>query len=103
MKHTFTKIELNRFLNEMTTRSRYRKVTEEPLKKGYFSSRDISIKYDIVQRIVQRKLNALLEKGRLDVVMARRRVSPIVIRNVPCYKFKFKSDEKSFKSHAKRK
>lgn len=100
---TFTKSELQNFLNEITVRSKYRKVSEEPLKKGYLTSKDISTKYGIVHRIVQRKLSELLEKGRLDMVMARRKVSPLVIRNVPCYKFKFKSDEKSFKGYIKRK
>lgn len=99
---TFTKKELQKFLNEMTVRSRYRRVTEEPLKKGYYTSKDISIKYDIVQRIVQRMLSDLLQKGRLDYIMARRKVSPIAIKLVPCYKFKFKSDEASFKGYNKR-
>lgn len=102
MKTTFTKAEFVRFVNELSVRNRHRKVTEEPIDKGFFTSQDLSTKYKICHRIVQRMLSELLLEERLKVVYARRKVSKTTIRKVPCYKFKFKSDEKSFKGYSKR-
>jgi hypothetical protein len=86
------------FLNELTaTKARYKRVSEESVPAGYFSSREISNKFKMNHRVCQRKLSDYLASGKLDVVWARRRASLVAIRKCPCYKFKKKSYEKSFK------
>lgn len=86
------------FLNELTnTKTRYKRVAEESVPAGYSSSREISNKFKMNHRVCQRKLSQYLVDGKLDVVWARRKASVIAIRKCPCYKFKKKSYEKSFK------
>jgi hypothetical protein len=85
------------FLNELNgIRTRYKRVTEECVPAGYFSSREISSKFKMNHRVCQRKVSEYLAEGKLDVVWARRK-SGLAIRKCPCYKFKKKSYEKSFK------
>lgn len=86
------------FLNELSaTKARYKRVTEESVPAGYFSSREIATKLKMNHRVCQRKLSQYLADGKLDVLWARRRASVVAIRKCPCYKFKKKSYEKSFK------
>jgi hypothetical protein len=86
------------FLNELTaTKARYKRVSEECVPAGYFSCREMSKKFAMNHRVCQRKLSEYLADGKLDIVWARRRSSVVAIRKMPCYKFKKKSYEKSFK------
>lgn len=85
------------FLNELSnSASRYKRVTEESVPPQYYSSRDISKKFGMNHRVCQRKISEYLADGKLSVIWARRR-SGLAIRKMPCYKFKKKSYEKSFK------
>lgn len=102
MKKTFTKEELQEFLNELTlVRTRYRLVKEEQMPKGFFTSRDLAMKYNIVQRVSQRWISDSVARNELEVRFARRKTG-VFVRKVPIYKFKTKKDEKSFKSRIKR-
>ena len=98
------KISTKVFLNELAPHRNkmIRTVTEEPLKKGFYTSQEISKKYKIVHRIAQKMISKLLVEGKLEVEMVRRKLTPIVIRRVPCYKFKRKSYEQGFKGYTKR-
>lgn len=92
------KIGLQNFLNELSaTKVRYRKVTEEPTPKGYLSSKELARKFEMNHRVCQRKISEYLADEKLEVVWARKRISVLAVRKVPCYKFKKKSYEKSFK------
>jgi hypothetical protein len=85
------------FLNELSNYStRYKRVTEEEIPSQYYSSRDISKKFGMNHRVCQRKISEYLADEKLSVLWARRR-SGLAIRKMPCYKFKKKSYEKSFK------
>lgn len=85
------------FLNELSSsKNRYRRVTEESVPAGYFSSSEWAKKLNMNHRVCQKKLSEYVADGKISVIWARRK-SVISIRNMPCYKFKKKSYETSFK------
>jgi len=86
------------FLNELASdNTRYKRVSEESIPSQYYTSRDIAKKFGMNHRVCQRKLSEYLLEEKLEVIWARRRVSVVAVRKMPCYKFKKKSYEKSFK------
>lgn len=86
------------FLNELASdNTRYKRVSEESIPSQFYTSRDISKKFGMNHRVCQRKISEYLADGKLEVIMARRMVSVVAVRKMPCYKFKKKSYEKSFK------
>ena len=98
------KRELLNIINEINQdrkAPRYTPVQEEPLPKGYFTSSDLSRKYAIHRRRIQFLISEELGLGRLMVQFVRRRINGLFIKRIPVYKFKRKSDEKSFKSRLK--
>jgi hypothetical protein len=101
MKKTFSKSDFQEFLNEMSahgSNSRYRPVKEEPMPKGFFTSREMAKSYDTVHRVSQRWISELLSLGKLEVRFVRRKTNGVFVKKIPVYKFKTKADEKSFKS-----
>lgn len=89
------------FINEMNSCRRYKPVTEEPMPKGYFSSRELARQYGTVQRVSQKWISELMANGKLDVLFVRRKTNGVFVKKIPVYKFKTKAYEKSFKSGLK--
>ena len=98
-----SKIDYNVFVNEMNSFQRYKPVKEEPMPKGFFSSRELASQCDIVHRVSQRWISQMMEMNALEVRFVRRKINGVFIKKIPVYKFKHKSDEKEFKSRLKRK
>lgn len=95
---TFTKTHFKQFVNELSQGNRrYIPVQEEEVPKGFLSAMEISKTFGMNHRVCQKKISEYLMEGKLEVIMARRRISVVAVRKVPCYKFKKKSYEKSFK------
>jgi hypothetical protein len=95
------KITTSQFLNEINSRGQYRKVTAEPIPKGYLSSVNLAKKYSIPLRNLQMKLVVELRNGNVLFVQKRVKTSPISIRKIYLYKFKDAKTEKAFKSGIK--
>lgn len=88
-------------INRERKKTNYIAVEVEELPKGYFSSRELSRKYNIQKRRVQEKISEELERRTLLVKFVRLATNGIFVRKTPVYKFKNKKDEKSFKSRLK--
>lgn len=96
-----SKIDYKVFVNEMNSFQRYKPVTEEPMPKGFFSSRELASQYDTVHRVSQRWISQLMADGKLEVLFVRRKINGVFVKKIPVYKFKTKAYEKSFKSGLK--
>jgi hypothetical protein len=91
-------------INEINADKRsqpYIPMEEEPLPKGFFSSKDIARKYATHHRRVQYLISELMFQKRLFVQFVRRKTNGLFVKRIPVYKFKNKTDEKSFKSRLK--
>lgn len=95
------KTDFNRFINELRADRRYIPVKEEKMPAGFFSSAEVARRYDIAQRVSQKLIADLMSKGKLEVRFVRRKTNGVFTKKIPVYKFKLKSDEKSFKSRLK--
>jgi hypothetical protein len=98
-----SKIDYKIFVNEMNSFQRYKPVKEEPMPKGFFSSRELAKQYDIVQRVSQKWISQLMADGKLEVLFIRRKINGVFVKKIPVYKFKTKAYEKSFKIGHQRK
>ena len=96
------KLSTSQFLNEVNSRGQYRKVTEEPIPKGYLSSESLAKKYSIQLRNLQTMLVAGLRDGNIMFIQRRVRTSPISVRKIHLYKFKDAKTKKAFESRIKR-
>lgn len=96
-----SKEKLSQFLNELSVRTRYNPVKEEPMPKGFFSSAGLAKKYSTVQRVSQRWISEMMSDGILEVRFVRTKTNGVFVKKIPVYKFKRKADEKSFKSRFK--
>jgi hypothetical protein len=102
MKKNLTKDGLALLLNELSSmKSRYRRVKEETMPTGFFSTAELAKQYDTVQRVTQRWVSESLSLGELEVRFVRMNTNGVFIRKTPVYKFKTKKHEKSFKSRHK--
>lgn len=96
-----SKADYKVFINEMNSYQRYRPVTEEPMPKGFFSSRELASQCGTVHRVSQRWISQLMADGKLEVRFVRRKINGVFVKKIPVYKFKTKAYEKSFKSGLK--
>lgn len=102
MKTKLAKGAEKKFLNELTSsRTRYRPVKEEDMPSGFFSTASLAKKYGIAHRVSQRWVSESLSLKELEVRFVRRKTNEFFVRKIPVYKFKTKTDEKSFKSRHK--
>lgn len=95
------KVNFTEFVNELNVRNRYKRLKEEPMPKGFFSSAEMAKKYDTVQRVSQRWISFLMSMNALEVRFVRRKTNALFVKKIPVYKFKHKADEKEFKSRLK--
>lgn len=95
------KVNFTEFVNELNVRHRYKRLEEEPMPKGFFSSAEMARKYDTVQRVSQRWISFLMSMNALEVRFVRRKTNGLFVKKIPVYKFKHKADEKEFKSRLK--
>ena len=103
MKKNLTKDGLALLLNELSSmKSRYRRVKEETMPNGFFSTADLAKRYGTVQRVTQKWVSESLSLGELEVRFVRRNTNGVFVKKIPVYKFKTKKHEKSFKGRHKR-
>jgi hypothetical protein len=98
-----TKTKFSQFINELLAEKafRYKKVKEESMPTGFFSSADLAKRCNIAHRVSQRWISEGLSLGELEVRFSRRKINDLFVKKIPIYKFKTKADEKSFKGRHK--